>query len=241
MIRFPKDEIAIRNTYWGATDKEVRESEKWEPDPQSYGGDYNCFNGYILESPCHLCYRYSSINGERRLIEVSYYFGLYSAELYNNLLSILGELYGEVLDIVKLDSEEVKEQKKPKIWLTDDDLTSVEIIIDEWEKQKCIRIYYRYNGEGVRKRITDYRKQTMSEFSRQFIAIYHHDYQDKWYWVLHTPGGALRISPCDNRSEELCRQRIEILQSDGSLPQCRVISGGPQTPPNYKNRPMCDE
>ena len=73
----------------------------------------------------------------------------------------------------------------------------------------------------------------------EFIAIYFHDYGDKWYWVLHRTGEPLKISPCDNTSKELCLERIGILQSDGSLPSCKVVMGGFQEPPNYKKRPIC--
>lgn len=75
----------------------------------------------------------------------------------------------------------------------------------------------------------------------QFIAIYHHDYENRWYWVLHTSGEQLRVSPCDNTSEERCRERVRILQEDETLPKCRVIVGGAQEPPSYQDRPICDE
>ena len=75
----------------------------------------------------------------------------------------------------------------------------------------------------------------------QFIAIHHYDYESRWYWILRTSGEPLRISPCDNTSEESCRERISGLQADESLPECPVILGGVQQPPNYQDRPICDE
>lgn len=175
MIEFPENKVAVRNTYWGATNEEVRNSEKWTPDQSSRGASYghltyDGFYGHILESPCHLIYFYESIDGKECLSQISYYFALYSVELYDNLVSILAEMYGEMLGIVKETSEKYNDGKKPKIWLIDSDLTSVEIVIDKQSDGECIRIWYKYNGQDIRDRIIDYRKQTMMEFGGSRIG-----------------------------------------------------------------------
>lgn len=75
----------------------------------------------------------------------------------------------------------------------------------------------------------------------EFIAIYFYDYMNKWYWILHRTGQALQVSSNDQSSKELCLDMVEKLQSDGSLPRCKVAMGGFRPPPNYKKRPICDQ
>lgn len=79
----------------------------------------------------------------------------------------------------------------------------------------------------------------------QVIAIYHYDYQGRWYWVWHISPAKRKISPCDNISKERCLERVRTLQADGSLPKCPVtIKEKPeegQEPPLYQDRPICDE
>ena len=74
----------------------------------------------------------------------------------------------------------------------------------------------------------------------QRITIHHYDYENRWFWVLHTTEGHVQVSPCDSTSEESCRNKIEILQASGSLPQCRVTMGNPQPPKDFENRPICE-
>ena len=74
-----------------------------------------------------------------------------------------------------------------------------------------------------------------------FIAIYHHDYKGRWYWVLRESLKAVKISPCDNTSEELCRAEIKRLQDKGELPKFKVIDGGFQEPLGHADRPLCEE
>ena len=79
----------------------------------------------------------------------------------------------------------------------------------------------------------------MSDAKTGFIAIYHHDYEGRWYWVLRESMKAVKISPCDNVSKEQCQEEIKRLQDAGELPNFRVIDGGFQEPPGHSERPIC--
>ena len=82
------------------------------------------------------------------------------------------------------------------------------------------------------------------------IEIHCYEFQERWYWVLHTSEKRkAKISHCDNLSESNCRLRIAYLQEDDVLPECEIIVYNPsgQEPREkdeegqYIERPICDE
>ena len=126
--------------------------------------------GSILGHPCHLCYHYDAVDPRAlkpnplapllvmpdsvlALVKVTYYFQHYDDDLYNALIEVFTDIYGEQLKTLGDNSVPT--------WLASEGLTSIQIRTKTHNSssksgEKTIRISFRYNGEGVKNRIVDH-------------------------------------------------------------------------------------
>lgn len=155
--------IGIRNTQWGATPEQVKESEKWtyEGDKKPVGELFLYFTGSIFKSSCQLCYLFNQTEHDKySLYEISYHFEENSDELFGDLKEVLLDIYNEPLKGRMYKSEY-------PMWIINGGQTLIKLN----RSDQGIYIVMSHNGEDVEDRKRDYYEEAKRELQGQVRKV----------------------------------------------------------------------
>ncbi len=153
-------EKKIRGVFWGASQSEVKNSEKWTQ-IDSHDRYYLCYVGIIRGHQCRLNYFFDDHDGEK-LTQVEYYIRVIDGSdndsqektraLCDWLEKVLVENYGDKA-----------ENYKGHIWVIHDEETVIELNHAKDQSIYRVTVIMKQNPKDVHERKTDYYKQALRE------------------------------------------------------------------------------